>query len=92
LSKGKKIGGTENEKKRSRKWHGGSNRKWENYMVVGDKFIRNEGFLHISDFQKDLTLKGENPLNGFDIIEVYAEIVALKHLNDNTKTLIWIRL
>ena len=63
-----------------------------NYMVVGDKFIRNEGFLHISDFQKDLTLKGENPLNGFDIIEVYAEIVALKHLNDNTKTLIWIRL
>jgi len=63
-----------------------------NYMVVGDKFIRNEGFLHISDFQNDLTLKGENPLNGFDIIEVYAEIVALKHLNDNTKTLIWIRL
>jgi len=64
----------------------------KNYMVVGDKFIRNEGFLHISDFQNDLTLKGENPLNGFDIIEVYAEIVALKHLNDNTKTLIWIRL
>jgi hypothetical protein len=63
-----------------------------NYMVVGDKFIRNEGFLHISDFQNDLTLKGEKPLNGFDIIEVYAEIVALKHLNDNTKTLIWIRL
>ena len=63
----------------------------KNYMVVGDKFIRNEGFLHISDFQNDLTLKGEKPLNGFDIIEVYAEIVALKHLNDNTKTLIWIR-
>jgi len=64
----------------------------KNYMVVGDKFIRNEGFLHISDFQNDLTLKGEKPLNGFDIIEVYAEIVALKHLNDNTKTLIWTRL
>ena len=64
----------------------------KNYMVVGDKFIGETGFVDIEEYDEWLNLKTHPSLTGYDIMKVYAEIVALKHLNDNTKTFIWIRL
>ena len=61
------------------------------YIVVGDKFLRYDGFMRITDYNVDLTLN-HSTLYGFDIMKVYAEVEALKELDDNTKVLIWERI
>jgi len=62
------------------------------YLVVGDRFIGNDGFLDISEYGKNLKLNTHKSLTGYDVIKVYNRINRLKQLHDDTaKVLIWDR-
>ena len=61
-----------------------------NYLVVGDKFLKYDGFMRISDYNDDMRF-GNKDSYGFDIMKVYAEVMDLKELDDDTKRLIWER-
>ena len=63
------------------------------YLVVGDRFIGNDGFLDISEYGKNLKLNTHKSLTGYDIMKVFSkgEIRSLKELLDGDKVLIWDR-
>ena len=64
-------------------------REEERYMVVGDKFIHNNGFMRIKTYQENLKYMSDND---FDIIKVYDRVTSfdqMKYLEN--LTLLWER-
>lgn len=64
-------------------------REEERYMVVGDKFICNNGFMRIKTYQENLKYPSDND---FDIIKVYDRVTSfdqMKYLEN--LTLLWER-
>jgi hypothetical protein len=64
-------------------------REEERYMVVGDKFIRNNGFMRIKTYQENLKYTSDND---FDIIKVYDRVTSFNQMNYlEYLTLLWER-